>query len=401
MNSEGTAYTTRDGRALASVAVQFFMNGAAFASFVPRLPEIRERLGVGLDGLGLLMTIAITIGTVGGLRSPAVIGWLGSRRAMISSAALIIVGLAVMGVASTPIVFVLTLGAMSVADGVVDVAMNLQGSWLSGRRHAPVMNRLHGLWSLGTVVGGLAAAQAASSGVSLRVHLAVVSTVLLAGLVFVGRGLLTVDEGQHESNVDPPGEASGIGGAPRRTRAVKVALVVLAVSGGFSVAIELVSSEWAAFRLSEDFAASAGFAGLAYVAFTVGMTVGRLGGDSVAVRLGSDRLFRVAIVVTAVGLVAASFATNRWLVIAAYVVTGVGNSTFFPKLYDDAARHVGRRGAGLAWLRTGSSLTALALPTLVGVLAASRLSVGAAIAIVTLPCVAGLFALSLRSRPAG
>lgn len=400
MNSSETAYTARDGRALASVAVQFFMNGAAFASFVPRLPEIRERLDVGLDGLGLLMTLAITIGTIGSFRSPAVIGRIGSRQAMISASTVIIVGLSIIGVASAPIVFVLALGAMSVADGVVDVAMNLQGSWLSGRRHAPVMNRLHGLWSLGTVVGGLAAAQAASSGVSLRVHLAVVSLVLVAGLVFVGRGLLTVDEGEHDLAADPSAPAPEHTLPTRRTGAVKLALIVLAVSGGFSVAIELVSAEWAAFRLSEDFAASAGFAGLAYVAFTFGMTVGRLGGDSMEIRMGSDRLLRLAIIVTAVGLVTASFATDRWVVVAAYVVTGIGNSTFFPKLYDDAAKLAGRRGTGLAWLRTGSSLTALALPTLVGVLAASRLSVGAATAIVTLPCVAGLFVLSLRARPA-
>ncbi|MFW2335990.1 hypothetical protein, partial [Ilumatobacter sp.] len=58
------------------------------------------------------------------------------------------------------------------------------------------------------------------------------------------------------------------------------------------------------------------------------------------------------------------------------------------------------RGAGLAWLRTGSSLTALVIPTLVGVLAATSLSVGAATAIVTLPCVVGLFVLSLRPNRA-
>ena len=45
-------------------------------------------------------------------------------------------------------------------------------------------------------------------------------------------------------------------------------------------------------------------------------------------------------------------------------------------------------------------MTALAVPTVVGVLAATSLSVGAATAIVTLPCVAGLLALSTLGRPA-
>ena len=180
---------------------------------------------------------------------------------------------------------------------------------------------------------------------------------------------------------------------------MRLTLVVLAVSGAFSVAVELVSTDWAAFRLTEDFATTAGFAGLGYVAFTTGMTVGRLGGDSVVLRIGSDRMLRLAIVVAGLGLAGAAFIPNRWVVLAAYVVAGVGVATFFPKLYDDAAKFRGRRGAGLAWLRTGSSLTALFIPTVVGVLAATDLSVGEATAIVTLPCVVGLYVLSLRRSP--
>ena len=360
---------------------------------MPRLPEIRDRLGVGLDQLGLLTTIAITIGTIGSLKSPAVIARFGTRRTLLVGTSLLVAALPTIGFATVPFVFVIGIASMSIADGLVDVSMNLQGSWLSARRHAPVMNRLHGLWSLGTVVGGLAAAQAAAAGVSLQLHLSIAAVVMLAATVFVGRGLLRVDEGHDEPTTGTVGD----GAVPKRTRAVRITLFVLALSAAFSVTLELVSTDWAAFRLSEDFGASAGFASLGYVAFTIGMTVGRLAGDSVVLRIGSDRLFRGAIVVAGIGLAGAALIPNRFVVLAAYAVAGLGISTFFPKLYDDAAQFRGRRGAGLAWLRTGASLTALAIPTVVGVLAASPLSVGAATAIVTLPCVLGLFLLSLRS----
>ena len=91
---------------------------------------------------------------------------------------------------------------LSSMDVLVDSAMNTQGSWISGRRAVPVMNRLHGLWSLGTVVGGLVAAQAAASGVSLRTHLLVASAAFFAVVVFVGRGLLTTDEYVTETDAD-------------------------------------------------------------------------------------------------------------------------------------------------------------------------------------------------------
>jgi MFS family permease len=366
------------------------VNGAAYASFIPRLPEIRTRLGLSLDALGFTMTAAIAIGTAGGLLSPRVIDRFGTRRSLVVFATVLVAGLPLVGVATVPLVFVLGVAMMSVSDGIVDVAMNLQGSWLSARRHAPVMNRLHGLWSLGTVIGGLLAAQAAALGVSLEAHLLGVAVVLAAAVAFVGKGLLASDEGSddHATSIAPD--------APRRTRALWVTLIVLALSGAFAITIELVSSDWAAFRLSEDFGASAGFAGLGFVAFTVGMTLGRLVGDSVQIRLGADRLIRIAILVAGLGLASAAFAPSRWVVLAGYLVAGAGISTFFPRLYDDAAKFKGRRGAGLAWLRTGSSITALAIPTVVGVLSASRLSVGAATGIVTLPCILGFFVITRR-----
>ncbi|NNE12230.1 MAG: hypothetical protein HKN41_08300 [Ilumatobacter sp.] len=389
---EGSSFSASDRRALASIAMQFFLNGAAFASIVPRLPEIRERLEVGLDGLGLLLSLGLVVGTVGGWRSPSIIQRWGSRRALTVGAAVLIAGLPVVGIATAPVVFVVAFGAMAFADGIVDVAMNLQGSALSARRHAPVMNRLHGLWSLGTVAGGLVAAQAAASGISLRLHLAGVAAVLAAGLWFVGRGLLD------DASLSRPGDAAAPEPAGARQVVARLPLVFLALAGAAAITVELVSSDWAAFRLSEDFGAAPGFAGLGFVAFTFGMTTGRLAGDAIAVRLGDDRLFDVSVTLVGFGLVGAAFLPNRWLVLVAYVVAGLGNATLFPKLYDDAAK-VGRRpGVGLAWLRTGSSLTALAIPTLVGVLASTALSVGSATAIVTLPCVLALLVLSSRSR---
>lgn len=390
MTSSDHEFTAADRRALQAVAVQFFVNGAVFASFVPRLPEIRDRLGLSLDQLGAVLTAGAAIGLLASMWSPRIIDAIGTRKSLIAFVLVLLCGLQIVGFAEVWWMLLLGSAVMLTADGVVDIAMNLQGSWLSSRRHAPVMNRLHGLWSLGTVAGGLAAAQAAASGVSLRVHLIVVGAVLVGALVFVGTGLLKADEGTNTELHDGPRPG-------RRTRQRWITLILLAASGGFALTVELVSSDWAAFRLSEDFDASAGFAGLGFVAFTIGMTVGRLGGDWVLIRVGSDRLLRGAIVLSGLGLAVEAFAPNRWLVLLGYVIVGLGVSTFFPKLYDDAAKFPGRRGVALTWLRAGSGVTALLIPVAVGVLAESRLSVGAATAILTLPCIVGFFLVSLRS----
>lgn len=414
--SDSPTYGAVERRALASVAVQFFVNGAVFASFIPRLPEIRDRIDVSLDTIGILITVALGIGLFGSFSAGTVIERFGTRRVLIVGALALVGAVPVIGFATVPVVFVIGYGLMSIFDVIVDVSMNLQASWLSARRHAPVMNRLHGLWSLGTVVGGLVAARVAAAGVSLQTHLLVVSLVLLAAVLFVAGGLLREDEHvdeliAHVADVhveasapetadvssSPAHGERGSGTSSRKPppSGTRLGLILLAISGAFAITVELVSSDWAAFRLSEDFMASAGFAGLGYVAFTAGMTIGRLGGDWVLMRLGGERLFRLAIVVSAIGLAGAGLAPNRWVVLVSYTVAGVGIATFFPKLYDDAAQFRGKRGAGLAWMTAGSRSTGLVVPALVGVLAASRLSVGSAIAVITLPCAVGFLIVSV------
>ena len=172
------SFGASDRRAVASVATQFFVNGVLFASFIPRLPEIRDRIDVSTGVLGVLMTTALVIGLAGSLISGQLLNRFGTRLTLMGGAALLVLILPLIGFATTPLMFVLALGLMAALDVVVDVSMNLQGSWLSARRHAPIMNRLHGLWSLGTVVGGLAAARLTASGVSLQTHLGGVSLVL-------------------------------------------------------------------------------------------------------------------------------------------------------------------------------------------------------------------------------
>lgn len=383
-----------DRRALGSVATQFFVNGLLFASFIPRLPEIRDRIDIGNDTLGRLLAIGALSGVLGSFAVGRAVEFFGTRRLLIVAGVLLCASLSLVGIATVPLVLVLGLSLLSIFDVLVDTSMNMQGSWISGRRSTPVMNRLHGLWSLGTVIGGIGASQVANLGVSLRAHLFAVAAVMIVVVLVVGSGLLRVDESASEEPASVGGTVAGRVKRPVARRA----LAMFAVVGACSIAIEMTSSDWAAIRLSDDFAAAPGIAGLGFVAFTIGMTVGRFGGDSVAVRLGNRRMAGMAIGLTIIGLALASFGPNRWIAMLGYLLTGLGTSTQFPKLYDDAAKHRGRPGAGLAALTGGSRVAMLAMPVAVGALAASSLSVGAATAIVTLPAALAFAAFVRRSR---
>ncbi len=379
-----------------SVATQFFVNGALFASVVPRLPEVRDHIGVSTTTLGLVMSMAGLFGLVGSLTVGRAIERITSRRVILLGGTLVSISLGLIGVADSLAVVAIGLIGMLTFDVFVDVGMNLQGSWLSGRRATPVMNRLHGLWSLGTLAGGLVASRLAAANVSLTTHLLGAAGVLLLALVYVGRGLLVVDEGEGSSAADDEAASSG------RTTGLTGVLVLFVLAGVFAVTLEMTSIDWAAFRLTDDFGEAPGVAVLGYVAVTVGMTVGRFAGDWVSARLRSVTLTRISLLALGVGMTVAAFAPSVAATLVGFVVAGLGSATLLPLLYDRAAQLPGRRGAGLGALTGGIRVAVLGVPVLMGVLVDSRLSVGQSIALLSLPSVAGfgiVASLLRRSDP--
>ncbi len=375
-----------DRRALRSVAVQFFANGTVYATVIPRLPEIRDRVDISIGTLGLLLTIGSAASLIGTLLTARVIAALGSRRVMIYGALCSIGFLPLIGLATSPVPLVIGLFGLMFFDIFIDVAMNMQGSVLSARRHTPVMNRLHGLWSLGSVTGGIVTVLTLRAGVSTPVHLCVVAGLLACALAFVAPGLLRHDETPAGDHVAP-----AVGGRSHH-RAFGAASLLLAAGGAMAMTIEITNGDWASFRLGDDLGARPGIAALAFLAFTSGMTIGRLSGDWVQVRVGPTMLFRLSAVIAGTGSVLATLVPNSAVSIVGFLVAGLGTSVLFPQLYDRAAKWPGAPGSGFASMLIGQRGAGLLVPLIVGGLAnTSALGVGQAMAIVVLPAALVVF----------
>ena len=379
-----------DRRALKSVAVQFFANGATYATIIPRLPEIREQVDISISTLGLVLTVGSIASLIGSVFAGRVTAHIGSRRVMIFGGVMSVAFLPIIGFATSPIVLALALFGLLFFDIFIDVAMNVQGSALSARRHTPVMNRLHGLWSLGTVAGGLLTVILLRNDVSTEVQLTAVAIVLIGALLFVAPGLLHRD--------DAPELDDQAADARLHFGRVGVASVLLGVGGAMAMAIEVTTGDWASFRLGEDLGASAGVAGAAFLAFTAGMTAGRLSGDWVQVRVGPVRLIRLATAVMAVGGGLALLISSVPVSLVGFLVSGLGTSVWCPQLYDRAARAPGPPGSGFAFMLVGQRGAGVATPILVGALADTEMfGVGQAMAIVVLPAIAIVYATTLAA----
>jgi fucose permease len=381
----------RDRRALQSVATQFFVNGAVVGSFLPRLPEIRDQIDTDVATIGLIFTLASLGGLLGSMVCSPFVERFGTKRAMVVGGLALIATLFVIGAAGTPAVFGVGLALLLLFDVVADVGMNMQGSAISSRRTIPVMNRLHGLWSLGTVLGGALAALLAAAEVDLQRHLVIVALALIATMLYVAPGLLDeADVLQNQRSAENDDDRPG------PTRTTLTLLATFALLGAMAMVLEQTSGDWAALRLSDDLGQTAGVAGLGFVAYTLGMTTGRFSGDSVLGRIGEGQLVRGGATLNGIGLGIAFLVDTVPTVMIGLFLAGLGNSVIFPMLYDQAAKAPGRAGAGLGAMVGGARVGALIAPTAVGTMAATDvLSIGQAAAIVTIPCALTVIAVRL------
>ena len=385
--------------ALAAVAAQFFVNGSMTGSFLARAPQIRDRIGVTLDQYGMLLATAALFGLLGSLLAGRIVHRTSTRWTLRLGALVMVATLPLIGLADSPALWLVAMGTYQFCDVLVDIAMNLQGSWISARRHRPVLHRLHGLWSLGTLTGGFAAAAANRAGMSILVHLSLVATAMAFVLIFVARHVLDDDERGHGEAAAPPDRSvRQPSTAEPPLRPPRGPVLLLVAAGMLAVAAEMTGGDWASFRLTDDFGAKAAVGSLAFVAFTVGMTATRFGGDALHHRLGGTVLHRLSVGIALSGFVIASLVPHQAAALAGFALAGMGVSTFMPKLYDEAARLPGRRGGGVGAMAGGMRVMFLITPVAVGGLAGSSFSVGSAIALVAVPAVIGVFVVTQWSH---
>ena len=368
-----------DKRALKAVALQFLINGMVISSIIPRLPEIRDALNVDLSSIGQVLTMATVGGIIGSLCSNWILRQTGTKNAMIFGTLLTLLILPLVAFTSSIWSLLLVLALLMFLDPIVDIAMNLQGSRISARRKTPVMSRLHGLWSIGSVLGGLLAATMAMLSVSLSWHLLLAASLMLIALVFIGGGLLTSDEAIEPTQKTPKNT--------NETSNKPTKLWIYALLGGTVFIPEMIGGDWSPFRAKDDLNASMGLAGMAYVSFTCGMVVGRLSGDYLAIKLGKIKQFQVAISLSIIGMTTVCLVNSLPLVFVGLFISGLGVSVLYPSLYDIAAQDPDRPSMALSIMIAGSRTIALIAPLTIGLLADTDMfNVGIAMALFALPC---------------
>ena len=335
----------------------FVLNGLLFGSWAARLPAVRDRVHLS-DGEQGLALACLAVGAV--LSMPvagALSARLGSRRTTRLSLALACLATAIVALPSSLPGLCATAFVLGTAMGALDVTMNAHGVAVERRYERPILASFHAGFSAGGLVGGALGAIAAAAGVDVRVQLAVVAAVAaVVGLTWSRRFLPGGEDAV-------PRDTLLLVRPPRRLWA----LGALAFS---CLLIEGAAADWSAVYLRDSAGSSAAVAALAFTAFSVAMTVGRLAGDGLVERFGALRLVRAGGVIATAGFGIALLAGTPAAGIAGFACLGLGMASVVPIVFRAAGATPGlSAGMALAAVSSAGYLGFVAGPSLIGGLA--------------------------------
>jgi len=380
----------------AAVSAAFLIHSTVSGTWAPRLPAIKESLGLSDGELGTAL-VGLAIGLVVGTRViGAPVDRFGSRSVMRVGFPLLAATLLLPGLADSLVALFLSLFVLGLASGALDVAMNAQGIEVERHLGRPILSGLHGLWSVGLGLGAGAAALAAAMGVDPLEHFAVVAAVLaVASLVFL-RGLLP----EHDQLRAEPG-----GAEPPDVRWT-LALALLGVIAFCSFVGEGAASDWSAVYMTQELGTSQALGALAFAAFAVTMAATRFAVDSWRARVGNVVLVRGGSLIAAAGLGVALLVHEPAAGIAGFALLGLGLAPVVPIAFS-AAGDLDPRATGrlVGRVATTGYVGTVAGPIVIGWLAEAtslRVSLGLVVVLALVIAVSARSGLaSERSRTGG
>jgi MFS family permease len=388
-----------------AVFVLFFVSGLGLASWVSRIPTVRDDLALRTDQVGLLI-FGLSAGSIIGLVSAVwLLSALGARRALVASIATSSVGLVLVGAAATvwgssPLAFA-ALVLVGFGMGSTDVMMNVEGAAVERELGVTVMPLLHACFSLGTVVGALLGAGAASLALTVGWHLSLIAAVGLAAAVVAVRFVPlrpalgdASDPGDHA--VVRPQWRERMRASLRVWRDSSILLIGVIVLG--MTFAEGSASDWLALAVVDGHGQSDATGALVFGVFVSAMTVGRVLGGPVLDRFGRVPVLRVCSVLGVTGLLLVILAPAIWLLMVGTVLWGLGASLGFPVGMSAAADDTANAAARVSAVAMIGYFAFLVGPPVLGLIGEQLGILNALFVIVLLMALAGLAAPAARER---
>ncbi|MFB2557109.1 MFS transporter [Herbiconiux liangxiaofengii] len=338
-----------------AIFVIFALSGISIASWVARLPAVRDQLGIDTAQVGLLIFAMAAGSVVGLIAAPPLMARIGARAGMVVVLCLVAAGLVGIGsgtgIAAAGLVAV-SLAVFGFGNGAVDVMMNVEGAAAERAIGKTLMPLMHAFFSFGTVAGAGIGALASWLAVPVPVHLAIMAVVIVVAAFvavrFVPEGAeaaaaaaAAADTAAHDTATTDAAGLPAAGATPakppfrerlaqslsvwRDLRLLAIGVIML----GMAFA-EGSANDWLAIAVVDGYDQSNTTGAIAFGVFTVSMTLGRVAGGPVLDRFGRVPVLRVSAALGVLGLVAFIFAPVPWVAFVGAAFWALGCSLGFP-----------------------------------------------------------------------
>ena len=338
----------------------FFLQPIAFGSWLPRLPEVQQAIGLGPAGLALAL-LGLPCGTL--LTLPfagPLVSRIGARRAMLIGFPLCLIAVCLPPLATGQIWLFLALLLAGSTISFLELGLNVEAAQTEAATGKLIMSTAHGFWSLGIMAGSLVGAALAGLNLAPMLSLPLVALACLVPALLAVRALPG-----HEAAMVPDKDVAG----KQRLGLPSVALLGICLFVFGITLTEGAMADWSAIYMRDVLAVDAATAGLGYSVFALLVAAGRFSGDRLKARFGASALARGCGLLGLVGAALLLVAPNVAVALIGFATIGVGVSVGFPLAVSAVAGLPGSSARGVAVLSFVALLGFLVGPVVIGVVA--------------------------------
>lgn len=381
-----SALLSREYTIMAVFLFQAFASGGMYT----RIPDIQLKLGLNEGELGLAL-MGQPLGAIATFFfASQIIERIGTRVLLLFGVPALACSVVLLALAPSMGILMGFFVLFGCCFAITNVAMNVEADRVEAACETRVMNRCHGLWSMGFLVVSLLGALARGVEMSAAVHfLATVPFVLLAAvLVFM------------PMTASPPRPHKESDGGKKKLYVPPTLTTLLLVAFGLSAVLtEGGTRSWSVIYMRDTFSAPDWIDTLTLPAFLLTMSLGRIFSDGWIERFGPVRVATTLLLVGLAGLMLVIFAPSLIVAITGFAMMGVGICVIYPLTLSAAAR-VGDRPSSqnVASVTMITSLVMLAAPGLMGAVA-NGYGIRASFAILAPMLVLSLFLTRLLRVP--
>ncbi|MFT3701699.1 MAG: MFS transporter [Agriterribacter sp.] len=342
----------------------FLVCGIGLSSWAPMVPIAKERLGLNDADLGLLLLLIGAGAMVAMPMAGIIVNRAGSRKVVLISALGLAISLPLLAFVDTVIVMGIVLFAFGCSIGSMDVAMNSQAIQVQKLMGKPIMSSLHGLFSVGGLVGPLGLGLLIKTGLSSFTTSLCISFIVLLLAVSQYKMLLTADTERHPAT-HPEKDPSKSGSAWLNATVLFIGALCLLV-----FLAEGVMLDWSAVYLRDIKKVNIAFAGAGYATFSIAMAIMRITGDRIVHTLKAPFIVVVGSLVSACGIFLIVWSGGLLPALAGFLLFGIGAANIVPVLFTQSAHVKGvSSAAGISVITTLGYAGQLAGPALIGFVA--------------------------------